>query len=1203
MAYSEYSYTSSQGRPDKQLIVKCTFDRSMRRITFASAQNCSFDLLRTRVEQCFSLYASPFIVSYKDDDGEVTDINSDEDLTEAIQYFHSGDDGPISSSASAYSSRSSSSSGRKIVLRVDVHVDYDGPSLSDTASLSSLEEYKDRKANGSEFSFSLSSESGSSSLMKFKQNVAEPEEEARTTIAAQSTTDQTTPQPTLQTQSQVGSLASTNSFSLLQRSGGPTRVPSHQTLPPLSTESIIRQPPQPPPKEEIQNTTDVFERLKLAELNANTDVRTPIAPSGRSGGTAQWLREQNAQMMQSVIGVVASPSSKASSSLGHDALDSSRNHDRSSDILSSSGIGTHDDFRDIKGNEEEFEEIAGSLELELGQGERGNYYYTYTGSSQGHGGADNESSQYSHVNESSSLQRMPSTSSSNGPHYFPDSTRRPRDSMETNMATIESYGQGSDEAFLQYLPPPVTHQEPSGPNPEELTECSSCGVVLDTFRYVCSVCGPRLPRSLTSSLSSPSSSVDMDPNSKGKGKVTSPPPTQNQGQYPITNFNGPSPTARENIHGYHHSHSAQFSPPSSAHSGSEYSHHPLLPQYPHHPHHPFHQVPPGAFRPHFPQMGFAGRPSPPGSASSWQMLDRSNHSPSSSHDMHMHSRPANISLNVNFANNNTSSSLSPGFHTYPPPPQRSPIVPPRPPSHSSPNQPSHSPPHPAMQSSPRSSNPSSRRGPGSVNSEPSPTVAEGFELCMECMETMGILHARDSVDTGSPVVPTQGIGSSGSSGGSWENSPRSPGGGMFSGPAARSTTSVDSSDSASWRRGAPKRRGQLRHAFKEKFWGPNGWADVEHDDVSKCTTCGSGLTSERYKCSTCLDMVVCRGCYSQIHEIHPIHAFVILPESKPPQPMGGPSITDASGERSLHHEGLKCSHCMMEIVGARFHCAICPSVDICSNCESAGLPGNLTSPDGGHDSSHIMIKVPFPLSAAEVDVASRKALSLWTGRDAPNIQSGRGAHADGAGDSSYADTIIGRNNSSAGESSNGMQRMDHGMKCKGCSRPIIGVRYQCGGCPSPDGQGYSLCVTCEARSYELHDPMHCFFKIPRPVDRKIQEDEPLLPPLYILAAGESLEPTPLSQKLDPRAYLQTIVHRVALCDRCIQRIVGEWFHCAYCAKDLCDSCEAMDSHDPSHLFVVFKSVVDMSILKTLTDVDNPQASRPLISYPVYTRPL
>ena len=48
---------------------------------------------------------------------------------------------------------------------------------------------------------------------------------------------------------------------------------------------------------------------------------------------------------------------------------------------------------------------------------------------------------------------------------------------------------------------------------------------------------------------------------------------------------------------------------------------------------------------------------------------------------------------------------------------------------------------------------------------------------------------------------------------------------------------------------------------------------------------------------------------------------------------------------------------MQEIVGARFHCAICQNVDICSNCDAAGLPGNLDSADGGHVSSHIMIKV------------------------------------------------------------------------------------------------------------------------------------------------------------------------------------------------------------------------------------------------------
>ena len=66
--------------------------------------------------------------------------------------------------------------------------------------------------------------------------------------------------------------------------------------------------------------------------------------------------------------------------------------------------------------------------------------------------------------------------------------------------------------------------------------------------------------------------------------------------------------------------------------------------------------------------------------------------------------------------------------------------------------------------------------------------------------------------------------------------------------------------------------------------------------------------------------------------------------------------------------------CMLDIVGARFHCAICDSVDICANCESAGLPGNLDAADGGHDSSHIMIKIPYPLDSAELQTASRRAI-------------------------------------------------------------------------------------------------------------------------------------------------------------------------------------------------------------------------------------
>lgn len=41
--------SNSSQRPDSPLIVKCLFDKSMRRITFASAATCRLDALRARV--------------------------------------------------------------------------------------------------------------------------------------------------------------------------------------------------------------------------------------------------------------------------------------------------------------------------------------------------------------------------------------------------------------------------------------------------------------------------------------------------------------------------------------------------------------------------------------------------------------------------------------------------------------------------------------------------------------------------------------------------------------------------------------------------------------------------------------------------------------------------------------------------------------------------------------------------------------------------------------------------------------------------------------------------------------------------------------------------------------------------------------------------------------------------------------------------
>lgn len=63
------------------------------------------------------------------------------------------------------------------------------------------------------------------------------------------------------------------------------------------------------------------------------------------------------------------------------------------------------------------------------------------------------------------------------------------------------------------------------------------------------------------------------------------------------------------------------------------------------------------------------------------------------------------------------------------------------------------------------------------------------------------------------------------------------------------------------------------------------------------------------------------------------------------------------------------------------------------------------------------------------------------------------------------------------------------------------------------------------------------------------------------------------------AYLKHLKHESAICDRCMDRIQGEWFHCVYCPQDLCETCEALDTHNDTHFFVVFKSNINMNIFK------------------------
>lgn len=126
--------SAADHRPARPLVVKCTYEGASRRVTFPSAATARLDSLRSRVEECFHLSASPFYLAYVDDDGETCAMRSESDLDEAIDYF--GDD---DQAESAYSGRPGPSSGvSRIIIRVDVILEYDGPSLSDTSSVSSF---------------------------------------------------------------------------------------------------------------------------------------------------------------------------------------------------------------------------------------------------------------------------------------------------------------------------------------------------------------------------------------------------------------------------------------------------------------------------------------------------------------------------------------------------------------------------------------------------------------------------------------------------------------------------------------------------------------------------------------------------------------------------------------------------------------------------------------------------------------------------------------------------------------------------------------------------------------------------------------------------------------------------------------------------------------------------------------------------------
>lgn len=386
-----------------------------------------------QVEQSYSLFDRAHTITYKDDDGEVVNINSDTDLTDAIEFFAGGSD----DATSILSGRSFGQ--RKVTLRVDILVDYDGPSLSDTSSLISLDD-----RNNSQQSFS------------FGPSVVDPDDDSVTVSSRDNggmsigSNRFTPPVPDRSAASERPSgVAHSANSSRLQPSSSEledqTRVPNFSSRDIAS--AAARYPADP---------NAVFARLKLEEsIEEGSDSgRGPLEGNGRG---AVWLREQ--KQRRAVL--FPEPS------------------------ISNGGSTAPDASSQLPGD------------LKLKSSERGTYYYDYTsaGSVSQSLGYVFDSGGGPEVEPSLNMQKpRPSSMQLNwlASQQVQSERRLPKLSLSVpSLQTHRSDPLPSAGRHKSWGPQPYIAL--STPPPEMLTDCSHCGVLLENIRYVCNECGPKRP--------------------------------------------------------------------------------------------------------------------------------------------------------------------------------------------------------------------------------------------------------------------------------------------------------------------------------------------------------------------------------------------------------------------------------------------------------------------------------------------------------------------------------------------------------------------------------------------------------------------------------------------------------------------------------------------------------------------------------------
>jgi hypothetical protein len=239
--------------------------------------------------------AVPFTIQWLDDEKDWQLIEDEISLIDAIDFFHSGQEGSVASSGSVFSSRSSSRHP-KITVLVEICVDYDGPSLSETSSV--------REGHSPEGSQDLSFLPGELS--------GTPQEDDAVTISSK---DTHTPRSKAKVDASLFKkiLNSTSRSAGGPSSSKPSLSPSRSRIFNLGSRASSTEEETTAGSLADSYRDDhlaVFERLKLEEQRSPPSVHErPILETDR--GKA-WLQNQST-IQKAILGVVPSMGDDVSS--------------------------------------------------------------------------------------------------------------------------------------------------------------------------------------------------------------------------------------------------------------------------------------------------------------------------------------------------------------------------------------------------------------------------------------------------------------------------------------------------------------------------------------------------------------------------------------------------------------------------------------------------------------------------------------------------------------------------------------------------------------------------------------------------------------------------------------------------------------------------------------------------------------------------